>query len=801
MRVWKGSVAAVLAAMLVSSTLSAEQGASAGSIAGVVIARDGGTPIAGAAVRASSSAGQYAAVTDRSGRFHFDVIPTGRVTLTASAAGFTELQVPDVLVLSNAPASVTFSLPPLLNVLERVQVTASKTPETIGSLAAQASLVSREAIDARGDQTLPQAIAHVPGAVVSTQLGIFDSVMLRGLPRGDPEFTTTLLLVDGVPQTLSNNGARIAALPINDASGIEVIRGPNSALYGRTAIGGSVNVLTAAPTPRHEAGVDLTGGQFDALKTVVRASGPVKHWGGYYASVGRERNDGYFVNKTTNDFSVGTWATFAKLTFAPDARSFGSVSVNRVVSENSTPTNEPVVDGQLLHEIDPRFDRFTNFNIPGPNYRQGESRLTFNYTRELTPNLTAVEVFGYRDVSHHFIDDGDFIGSPYDLDAHTLVMYPFDQETRERIAYQEARLDWHSSSRLKQSAIGGLSYERNSGRLASDFIYTDPDLFGFPIDYLSPVIPPASEWQHDASTRSYHLGVTGLFARYTLEPTTRLVLTGGGRYDRLAMDATRPGSEVVRDTFDAFSPTASATFKALATSRSSVSLYGSFSQAFLPPRRPSALVPSDVPLNLKPEDITNYETGVKASLLDGRVGLEATSFRMIEDGVVLTTRKGAFFLPTNAGQQRYAGVETGLTLTPSPAFSTYVNASFYRNRFGAFVVQAVDGDDDVTGNRLPISPDYVVNWGASVHPFRTMEATFDVKHVGAVQTNRDNTFELGAFSVVDAALSWRGGPVRVTLSAHNLLNESYYSNSDGDTADPARPRQVLLTTSFRCRQR
>src|SRR5436305_541612 len=97
-------------------------------------------------------------------------------------------------------------------------------------------------IEDRGDQTLAQAIEHVPGAVVSTQLGIFESVMLRGMPRGDPEFTNTLLLIDGVPQTTSRNSSRVAGLTINDASSIEVVRGPNSALFGRTAIGGSVNV-------------------------------------------------------------------------------------------------------------------------------------------------------------------------------------------------------------------------------------------------------------------------------------------------------------------------------------------------------------------------------------------------------------------------------------------------------------------------------------------------------------------------------------------------------------------------------
>jgi len=53
-----------------------------------------------------------------------------------------------------------------------------------------------------------------------------------------------------VPQTLSNNGARVIGLTTNDTSSIEIVRGPNSALYGRTAIGGSVNMRTADPTTR-----------------------------------------------------------------------------------------------------------------------------------------------------------------------------------------------------------------------------------------------------------------------------------------------------------------------------------------------------------------------------------------------------------------------------------------------------------------------------------------------------------------------------------------------------------------------
>ena len=82
--------------------------------------------------------------------------------------------------------------------------------------------------------------------------------------------------------------------------------------------------------------------------------------------------------------------------------------------------------------------------------------------------------------------------------------------------------------------------------------------------------------------------------------------------------------------------------------------------------RPSALVPADVPLNLQPENIDNYEGGLKASVLQNRLALEATYFWMNHHDVVLNTRQGAFFIPTNAGEQQYNGLETGASLAVTP---------------------------------------------------------------------------------------------------------------------------------------
>ena len=796
--------------LLLSSSLliapgmrKAEAQGTTGTIAGTVVARDGGRPVPDATVLVEGSS--LTAVANGVGRFRLDGVPQGQATIVATGPGFLQLRVPAVQVRANDTTSLIVELELTPNILERVQVTATKSELSIGDVAAQADIVSRSTIDTRNDQSLVQAISRVPGVVVATQLGMFESVQLRGMPRDGNEFTNTLLLIDGVPQVDSRNSARTVGLPIHDASGIEVIRGPNSALYGRTAIGGSVNVRTADPSPQPEFGVDFTGGQFGMAKGIVKASGPAGTWGGYYVSAGTERASGFYKSKT-EDVKSDRWSLFGKLTFAPDAKSAGFITVNGVRSDNSTPTNEPFIDGRLLHEIEPGFDRLTSFNIPGPNYHHGEDRVTLNYSRQLSSWARITEIFGYRNVQAKFIDDGDFIGSPFDTQANTLTMLPFSQQADEDIVYQELRGEFTAGSGArKNSLIVGGSYERNSGSLTnSEFFFTEDNEDGFTINYLNPVIPPRSEWLSFTGTpRVYHLGNTGVFFQNIFQPAPRVILTGAGRYDHLALDNQRGTGPILEQTFEAFSPKVSATVKLAgvdANSPVTVNLYGGYSQAFLPPRAPSGLTAANVADRIQPEDIENYEVGLKGSAAGGRVSFETTFFRMKEEGVVLSIRQGPFFIPTNDGELKYKGVETGLRVAASPKVSLYVNASFYRNRFGDFVIQDEEdptSDVALTGNRLAISPDHIVNWGATFTPTASTDINFDVKHVGDTATDRENTFTVPGYTLFDVAASWRGGPLRVTLSAHNLFDEEYYWSGGSETLDPGRPRQVLLTTSFR----
>jgi iron complex outermembrane receptor protein len=574
-------------------------------------------------------------------------------------------------------------------------------------------------------------------------------------------------------------------------------------LYGRTAIGGAINIMTAEPSAQPEFKIDLTAGEFGTAKGVVSASGPLKQWGGYYLSVGKIRSSGYYQNKLDDDFDLGNTSFFGKFKFVPDRNSFGSITINRVSSDNSTPTNEPIIDGRLLHELDPAFERFTSFNLPGPNYHQGETRLTFNYTRQLASWAKVVETFGYRDVQRDFIEDGDFIGEPYSLENQTVTMYPFNQQSEDDIYYQEARLELTGTrAKMKHSLLFGGSYERNTGSQVYDGLLTDEETFGFPnVSYVNPVIPDRSLWMHDPSSVAFTVGITGLFGQYIVEPARRLVVSLGGRYDRLALDATRGASAQVEDTFSAFSPKVGATVRLLGGSSgpsgSTLNAFGAYSQAFLPPRRPSALQAAETPLNLKPEDIENYEAGLKGSVLGGRLSLEASYFHMTEDGVVVNRFVNNRFVPSNAGEQKYKGVETGVTWAPTRQATAYVNGSFYRNRYGDFVIQSAGGNRVLTGNRLILAPDYIVNWGMSLRPIPAVNVTVDVKHVGSTFGNDSNTAKIDGYTLLDVGATWQRGPLRITLSARNLLNQDFYFDAGTESADPGPPRQVLLSTTIR----
>lgn len=126
--------------------------------------------------------------------------------------------------------------------LAPIVVTATRTAQTADETLASVTVVDRAEMDRRQSRTMTDVMRGLPGVEIATNggLGHNTSVYLRGT-RPDH----TLLLIDGVRIGSASSGfLPWASIPLGQVERVEVVRGPNSSLYGSEAIGGVVQVFT-----------------------------------------------------------------------------------------------------------------------------------------------------------------------------------------------------------------------------------------------------------------------------------------------------------------------------------------------------------------------------------------------------------------------------------------------------------------------------------------------------------------------------------------------------------------------------
>ena len=143
-RVCRFAMAVVFTASLVPATLARAQAAQAGAsgaVAGSVAVRQSGQPVPGAVVSLEGTS--LTAVSNQTGRFRIDSVPPGSVMLVVRAPGFLDAHAGAVQVRAGDTAQIDVELDVTPNFMERVQVTATKAPLSVGDVAAQTDIVDR----------------------------------------------------------------------------------------------------------------------------------------------------------------------------------------------------------------------------------------------------------------------------------------------------------------------------------------------------------------------------------------------------------------------------------------------------------------------------------------------------------------------------------------------------------------------------------------------------------------------------------------------------------------------------------
>ena len=215
-------------------------------------------------------------------------------------------------ISASAQSENGFAVPP-----ENVVVTATRIATPIEQVASSITTIDAADIDSRQQRSLPDVLRDVPGLnlVQSGGEGGQTSIFMRGANSNH-----TKVLVDGieVSDPSNPNGAYdFGKFSAADIARVEVLRGPQSGLYGSDAIGGVVNVITKSGNGPLTLSAGAEGGSFDTFNQSLSASGSQDafHYRVSLAHLhagatpvtpldllppGQKRNDDYFDNVTAS---------------------------------------------------------------------------------------------------------------------------------------------------------------------------------------------------------------------------------------------------------------------------------------------------------------------------------------------------------------------------------------------------------------------------------------------------------------------------------------------------------------------
>lgn len=260
-------------------------------------------------------------------------------------------------------------------ILQTVTVTATKREQTLQDVPVAVSVVDHTVIEKADIQDLGDLQSIVPSLRVGQlQSSANTNFIIRGFGNGANNAgiePSVGVFIDGVYR--SRSAAQIADLP--NLERVEVLRGPQSTLFGKNASAGVISIVTRAPQYEPSGSVEATVGNFDAFRLKGDVTGPITDNIAYSLSANYNTRDGY-----ADDLLIGTdvnqrdrWGVRGQLLIEPNEelsfRIIGDFNkIDEVCCVAGSVVNGPAgaaivaVGGEFDAENPFSYNVFNNFN-------------------------------------------------------------------------------------------------------------------------------------------------------------------------------------------------------------------------------------------------------------------------------------------------------------------------------------------------------------------------------------------------------------------------------------------------------
>ncbi|UCD10787.1 MAG: TonB-dependent receptor, partial [Nitrospinaceae bacterium] len=243
--------------------------------------------------------------------------------------------------------------------LEAVEITATRSALNGDETPASVTVITEEEIKEKQHRTVEELLRGEFGLDVVSQgpTGALTNVFLRG-----SNSSSTLVMIDGIQVNLNTAGGfNFADLTTDNIEKIEILRGPQSTLWGADAVGGVINIVTKQGQGRPTHAVSFEGGSFATFRETASSSGAIDAFD-YSLSVSRTDSDGFSAanenDGNTEDDGYGNTTVSTRLGHALGAESRAELNA-RYSHANFDFDSFGPIDG-------PGFSRTDSFYISAP---------------------------------------------------------------------------------------------------------------------------------------------------------------------------------------------------------------------------------------------------------------------------------------------------------------------------------------------------------------------------------------------------------------------------------------------------
>ncbi|MEE7477649.1 TonB-dependent siderophore receptor [Methylobacterium hispanicum] len=646
--------------------------------------------------------------------------------------------------------------------------TATRTDTPLRDVPQSIQVVPREVLVDQQDIRLADAVQNVSNVQSGgTIQGRSDTFVIRG-------FRTQTYAVDGVLLSQANT-FNTTQRDLADVERIEVLKGPASVLYGRGDPGGLVNVVTRRPTILPSGELTAQGGSFGFARLQGTVSGALPGAEGLAGRVSfAAQDDPTFRNFGDRSNSRTFVAPAFSWTPAPDTR----VELLAELTRQDTQYDEGLIarNGRVPLDDIRRYYGTTN-----SRYNAQSNFVTLRAEHDLTPDLTLRQVIN--------VQSGGF--DVFAVRATGLTAAD-TQVTRRGTAVENgfAAIDTQSEAvakfdlfGLRNTLLAGFEYTR--GFRSS---YAQQSTFS-PTSFLFPVPGGtfgAFGFQSDIrqSTELYGIYLQDqidLGAGVQLLLGTRIDAGSQFYFNRLPTTRTVPPDQALLG----FSPRVGLLYRPVEP----LTLYASYTTSFKP-QTDSVLNVSNPP----PETGVQYEVGARYDLIPSLLTVSAAAFSITRQNVAATDPVNSGF-SVITGAQRSEGLELDIAGEILPGWKIIGGLGYLDARIAKDTTFTV-------GNRLIGAPEFSGSvWSTyqiQAGVWRGLGFGAGVTHVGRRAGDLNNSFFVGAYTRLDAALFYDFERYRFAINARNLTDARYIEQPFNPTNNlPGAPLTVLATITAR----